>query len=82
MPGDGGAERPGVGAGSPSAERSATASFASVTGREEDLVAQQARLAYVNALAQRYQDTAQLFVAMGGRWWTQGDFGAAPPPMG
>ncbi|MBI1425142.1 MAG: efflux transporter outer membrane subunit [Gammaproteobacteria bacterium] len=30
---------------------------------------QQARLGYVRALAQRYQDTAQLFVAMGGGWW-------------
>lgn len=29
---------------------------------------QQARLGYVRARAQRYQDTAQLFEAMGGRW--------------
>ena len=49
---------------------------------EAQRLAQQARLGYVNAQAQRYQDTAQLFVAMGGRWWTQGDFGATPPPMG
>jgi NodT family efflux transporter outer membrane factor (OMF) lipoprotein len=49
---------------------------------EAQRLAQQARLSYVNAEAQRYQDTAQLFVAMGGRWWAQGDFGAAPPPMG
>ena len=27
------------------------------------------------AQTQRYQDTAQLFVAMGGRWWTAGDLG-------
>lgn len=30
---------------------------------------QQARLGYVKATAQRYQDTAQLFIAMGGGWW-------------
>jgi len=36
---------------------------------------QQARLGYARALAQRYQDTAQLFVAMGGRWWAAEDLG-------
>ena len=30
---------------------------------------QQARLGYVRAQAQRYQDTVQLLVAMGGGWW-------------
>ncbi|MEI9985663.1 MAG: efflux transporter outer membrane subunit [Aliidongia sp.] len=30
---------------------------------------QQARLGYVRADAQRYQDTTQLLVAMGGGWW-------------
>ncbi|HET6724958.1 MAG TPA: efflux transporter outer membrane subunit [Gammaproteobacteria bacterium] len=30
---------------------------------------QQAQLGYVQALAQRYQDTAQLFNALGGGWW-------------
>ncbi|MDA8163550.1 MAG: efflux transporter outer membrane subunit [Desulfobacteraceae bacterium] len=30
---------------------------------------QQARLGYARAQSQRYQDTAQLFVAMGGGWW-------------
>jgi NodT family efflux transporter outer membrane factor (OMF) lipoprotein len=30
---------------------------------------QQARLGYVQAEAQRYQDTIQLLVAMGGGWW-------------
>lgn len=30
---------------------------------------QQARLGYARAQAQRFQDTAQLFVAMGGGWW-------------
>jgi NodT family efflux transporter outer membrane factor (OMF) lipoprotein len=30
---------------------------------------QQARLGYVRAEAQRYQDTVQLLVAMGGGWW-------------
>jgi NodT family efflux transporter outer membrane factor (OMF) lipoprotein len=38
-------------------------------------LAQQARLGYARAQAQRYQDTAQLFVAMGGRWWTAGQLG-------
>src|SRR5208282_529226 len=28
-----------------------------------------ARLGYVRAQAQRYVDTAQLFLAMGGGWW-------------
>jgi NodT family efflux transporter outer membrane factor (OMF) lipoprotein len=31
---------------------------------------QQARLGFVRAQAQRYQDTIQLLVAMGGGWWT------------
>jgi len=30
---------------------------------------QQARLGYARAQAQRFQDTTQLFVAMGGQWW-------------
>ncbi len=30
---------------------------------------QQARLGFVRAQAQRYLDTAQLFLAMGGGWW-------------
>jgi hypothetical protein len=30
---------------------------------------QQARVGYVRAEAQRYQDTIQLLVAMGGGWW-------------
>ena len=32
-------------------------------------LAEQARLGYVRARAQRYLDTAQLLVAMGGGWW-------------
>jgi NodT family efflux transporter outer membrane factor (OMF) lipoprotein len=32
---------------------------------------QQAQLGYVRAEAQRYQDTIQLLVAMGGGWWDQ-----------
>ncbi len=32
-------------------------------------LAEQARLGYVRAEAQRYLDTAQLFLAMGGGWW-------------
>ena len=31
--------------------------------------AQQARLGYVRAQGQRYLDTTQLFLAMGGGWW-------------
>jgi outer membrane protein TolC len=30
---------------------------------------QQARLGYVQAEAQRYKDSVQLLVAMGGGWW-------------
>ena len=37
---------------------------------EAQRLARQARLGYARAQTQRYQDTAQLFVAMGGRWWT------------
>ncbi len=38
---------------------------------------QQARLGYVRAEAQRYQDTVELLVAMGGGWW-QGRTAANP----
>lgn len=34
---------------------------------------QQARLGYARAQAQRFQDTAQFFVAMGGGWWGDAD---------
>lgn len=37
---------------------------------------QQSRMAYVQALAQRYQDTVALYVALGGGWWN------APPGDG
>jgi NodT family efflux transporter outer membrane factor (OMF) lipoprotein len=44
---------------------------------------QQAQLGYVRAEAQRYQDTVQLLVAMGGGWWDQklasADGGGNPP---
>jgi outer membrane protein TolC len=30
---------------------------------------EQAKLGYVRAQSQRYQDTVQLLVAMGGGWW-------------
>ena len=33
---------------------------------------QQARIAYVQARGQRLQDSAQLFVALGGGWWNEG----------
>jgi NodT family efflux transporter outer membrane factor (OMF) lipoprotein len=34
-----------------------------------DVQFQQARLGYLQALAQRYQDTVALYVALGGGWW-------------
>ncbi len=36
---------------------------------DAERVAQQARLGYARARAQRYQDTTSLLVAMGGGWW-------------
>ncbi|HTB64633.1 MAG TPA: efflux transporter outer membrane subunit [Steroidobacteraceae bacterium] len=39
---------------------------------------QQARLAYVRALASRYTDTVTLFQALGGGWWNRKDVGALP----
>jgi outer membrane protein TolC len=39
---------------------------------------QQARLGYARAETQRFQDTTQLFVAMGGRWWESSRL----PPLG
>jgi len=39
---------------------------------------QQARLAYVRALASRYTDTVTLFQALGGGWWNRADPGALP----
>lgn len=38
---------------------------------------QQARLGYVQAQAQRYQDTVALYVALGGGWWNAPANGAA-----
>ena len=32
-----------------------------------------ARLGYVRAIGQRLSDTAQLFIALGGGWWNEGD---------
>ncbi|HUB95731.1 MAG TPA: efflux transporter outer membrane subunit [Stellaceae bacterium] len=42
---------------------------------------EQARLGYVRARAQRYLDTAQLFVALGGAWWDwrEKDTGSTEP---
>ncbi|HXP13394.1 MAG TPA: efflux transporter outer membrane subunit [Stellaceae bacterium] len=37
---------------------------------------QRARLGYVRAQTQRYLDTAQLFLAMGGGWWDQPGLGS------
>jgi NodT family efflux transporter outer membrane factor (OMF) lipoprotein len=39
---------------------------------------QQARLAYVNAVAARYTDTVTLFQAVGGGWWHRNDPGTLP----
>lgn len=39
---------------------------------------QQARLGYLRAEAQRYRDSTELFLAMGGGWWRAGDLSAAP----
>jgi NodT family efflux transporter outer membrane factor (OMF) lipoprotein len=41
---------------------------------------QHARLGYAQAAAQRYLDTAQLFLAMGGGWWHRPDLAQAPQP--
>jgi NodT family efflux transporter outer membrane factor (OMF) lipoprotein len=39
---------------------------------------QQARLAYVRALASRFTDTVTLFQSLGGGWWNRRDAGALP----
>ncbi|HEX6613613.1 MAG TPA: TolC family protein, partial [Rhodanobacteraceae bacterium] len=36
---------------------------------------QQARIALIQAQADRYADTAALFQALGGGWWHRGDLG-------
>ena len=41
---------------------------------------QRARLGYAQAEAQRYLDTAQLFLAMGGGWWHRPDPSQAREP--
>lgn len=41
---------------------------------------QRARLGYAQAAAQRYLDTAQLFLAMGGGWWQRPDLSQAAAP--
>ena len=40
---------------------------------------QQARLGFARDQAQRFQDTTQLFVAMGGAWWASPDLAASSP---
>jgi len=40
----------------------------------------QARINYLQALAQRYQDTTALFMALGGGWWNANVSGREPPP--
>ena len=39
---------------------------------------QQARIAYVRAVASRYTDTVTLFQALGGGWWNRSDPGTLP----
>ena len=46
---------------------------------DAERVYQQARLGYAKAEAQRHQDSAQLFLAMGGGWWNARGIG---PDMG
>ncbi len=41
---------------------------------------QQARLGYARDQAQRFQDTTQLFVAMGGGWWASRDLAIGQQP--
>jgi NodT family efflux transporter outer membrane factor (OMF) lipoprotein len=41
---------------------------------------QEARIALVQAQANRYADTAALFVALGGGWWNRGDVAAKSVP--
>jgi NodT family efflux transporter outer membrane factor (OMF) lipoprotein len=43
---------------------------------------QQARLGWIRSVAQRYEDTAQLLVAMGGGWWGGGLATRAEDPGG
>jgi NodT family efflux transporter outer membrane factor (OMF) lipoprotein len=44
-----------------------TASYVQVLVADDQY--QQAKIGYLQAVAQRYQDTAALFVALGGGWW-------------
>lgn len=48
--------------------RSGAVDYLTLLGAE--VTYQNARIAWVHAVAQRYQDTAALFVALGGDWWT------------
>ena len=43
-----------------------------------DMQYRQSNIAYVQALAQRYQDTVALYVALGGGWWLARDEHGAP----
>lgn len=44
-----------------------------------DVQYRQSKLAYVRSLAQRYQDTVALYVALGGGWWKAPHAEAMPP---
>ena len=54
--------------------RSGTTDYLSLLNAE--VAYQNARIAAVHAVAQRYQDTAALFVALGGDWWRSDHAGA------
>ncbi len=41
----------------------------------------QAKIGYLKTLAQRYQDTVALFVALGGGWWNEAAVPGETPPM-
>lgn len=44
-----------------------------------DVQLHQVNIAYLQALAQRYQDTVALFIALGGGWWNRADAGSGRP---
>jgi NodT family efflux transporter outer membrane factor (OMF) lipoprotein len=54
-------------------ERGAVNSISLLTAQQ---TYQQARIAYVRAMASRYTDTVSLFQALGGGWWNRNDQGA------
>ena len=45
-----------------------------------DVQLHEADIGYLQAVAQRYQDTVALFVALGGGWWNEARVTPAAPP--